>query len=454
MTAKILVVDDIEANRRLLQAKLEAKYYTVFMADNGELAIESAIRHQPDIVLLDVMMPGMDGYEVCRRLKSHIATRHIPIVMITALTDIDDRLRGLEAGADDFLSKPVDDFGLLTRLDALVRYNLVADELRTRGANSAGAEQFSDFERELLDAPASILVIDRDNHEARRITSALKTMGHSAETWIDANEAGVQFKNLDLIIVALSGQGHDALKLCAQLLTLKEAREYSIIVTCDPDEQDLALEALRIGASDIILTPLDLSELQARVRAQTRRKRYIDVLRRRVDKGMELSVIDHLTGLYNRRHMLERLQVWMRRSGANSQPVSVVAFDIDHFKSINDKYGHEAGDQVLRAFAERLRTNIRPKDIVCRPGGEEFLVIMPETPAELAIKGAERIRHAIAEVPFQTDRSSDQIQVTVSAGVATHHGDGELLADFLHRADQALYQAKQNGRNRIERIAA
>lgn len=454
MTASVLVVDDIEANRRLLQAKLEAKYYTVFMAADGAHAIESAQRHQPDIILLDVMMPGMDGYEVCRRLKANLATRHIPVVMLTALTDRDDRLRGLEAGADDFLSKPVNDFGLFARLEALMRYNMVANELRTRDAVGSHDAYLSDFEQETLEKPASVLVIDQNNLEARRVAKSLETVGHTAATWMDAQASGVRFDGIDIVLIALSDQRHDALKLCAHLRALKEARDFSMIVTCSMNDQPQGLEALRIGASDVILTPLDVLELQARVRTQTRRKRYVDILRQRVDRGLELSVIDHLTGLYNRRYMLERLQLWMQRSAVSEKPVSIVSFDIDHFKAVNDKYGHEAGDLVLQSFASRLRTNIRPQDIACRPGGEEFLLIMPDTREDLATVGAERIREAIASEPFHIERDDENIRVTVSAGIATYHGEESLLADFLYQADQALYRAKQNGRNRIETIAA
>lgn len=454
MTATVLVVDDIEPNRRLLQAKLEAKYYTVILAENGEGAIASAVQNQPDIILLDVMMPGMDGYEACRRLKDMPQTRHIPIVMVTALVNVEDRLKGLQAGADDFLSKPVDDFGLFTRIETQMRFNMVANELRVRGKRNTPVAQFTDYEKELIDAPSNVLVIDQNNVEARRVAAALKAMGHRAATWIDASGGSIEFRDLDLVIVALSDQDHDALKLCAHLRTLKEARDFTIIVTYEAADQNKAHEALRLGASDLITTPLEMAELLVRVRAQTHRQRYIDVLRHRVDRGMELSVIDPLTGLFNRRHMLERMQVWMQRSRGEEQPLTVVSFDIDLFKSINDQFGHEAGDEVLRAFAERLRMNIRPKDIACRTGGEEFLVIMPETEMEHALSGAERIRQAIANQPFMNERTGQSIGVTVSAGVATHQGESELLADFLHRADQALYQAKLNGRNRIETLAA
>ncbi|MEL6693421.1 MAG: response regulator, partial [Pseudomonadota bacterium] len=286
MTATVLVVDDIEPNRRLLQAKLEAKYYTVFSAENGERAIESAVQHQPDIILLDVMMPGMDGYEVCRRLKGMPQTKHIPIVMVTALVNVEDRLKGLQSGADDFLSKPVDDFGLFTRLETQMRFNLVANELRVRGKRNTPITQFSAYEKELIDAPSNVLVIDQDNVEARRVAAALEAMGHTAVTWIDASSGSIKFRDLDLVIVALSDQSHDALKLCAHLRTLKEARDFSIVVTYDTADQQRALEALRIGAADLISTPLEMAELQVRVRTQTHRQRYIDVLRHRVDRGM------------------------------------------------------------------------------------------------------------------------------------------------------------------------
>ena len=134
MTARVLVVDDILANVRLLEAKLTAEYFEVHTAMNGVDALESVQRIKPDIVLLDVMMPGMDGIEVCRRIKSNSQTHHIPVVMVTALDQPDDRVRGLEAGADDFLTKPVSDLALFCRVKSLVRLKMLTDELRSRAA--------------------------------------------------------------------------------------------------------------------------------------------------------------------------------------------------------------------------------------------------------------------------------------------------------------------------------
>ncbi len=454
MTARILVVDDIEANRRLMQAKLEAKYYTVMLAENGLEALQIAEREQPHIILLDVMMPGMDGYEVCRRLKANVRTRHIPVVMLTALTDQDDRLQGLEVGADDFLSKPIEDFALMARIEAISHYNAVANELRTRGAAGHAQDTLTDHELETLSEPASILIIDEDDIEAQRLAVSLRQFGHKAETWLESRATGKVLPDVDLIILAFSGQSHDTLRLCAQLRSIEKSRNYSLIITCDKQDHEKALEALRMGAMDLLLNPVDAQELQARVRTQVRRQRYIDILRKRVDRGLELSIIDQLTGLYNRRHMLEQMQLLMRRAQTGDTPLSVVSLDIDHFKAVNDSYGHEAGDEILLEFAERLLMNIRPTDVACRVGGEEFLVIMPNTPGDLACVSAERIRQAIAVSPFRHVRSGEEIEVTVSAGVATYNGVDDVLADVLHRADEALYSAKQNGRNRIESRAA
>ncbi|MAH94321.1 MAG: hypothetical protein CME99_14270 [Hyphomonas sp.] len=209
-----------------------------------------------------------------------------------------------------------------------------------------------------------------------------------------------------------------------------------------------------LGASDVIFTPVDKQELLARVRTQARRSRYIEMLRERVDRGLELSVIDQLTGLYNRRYMNNQLEQLLQRSKMGGRPVSVMMADIDHFKSVNDTYGHDAGDEVLQEVAKRLKTNSRVMDVVCRPGGEEFMVIMPETPGGLACAAAERIRLAVAASPFKIYGGAKEITITLSAGVSTVNGPSDTIADLTKRADTALYQAKSAGRNRVESIAA
>lgn len=455
MSARILVVDDILSNRRLMKAKLEAKYFSVLLAENGTQAIEIAEAEQPDIILLDVMMPGMDGYEACRRLKSSAETEHIPIVMLTALSEASDRVHGLESGADDFLTKPVDDFSLMARIAALNRYNAVASELRKREASGVRAGALSDEESQLLDRRANILMVDTSPLSDKALRNPLEEAGHRVLTLAEADSRpDRRTSNLDIVLIALSHQTYDPLRLCAHFRTADATRALSIIVVAGPQDKELAAQALELGASDVIVTPIVQEELLARIATQTKRTRYVEILRRRVDRGLELSVVDQLTGLYNRRYMTNQLAQWMKRSAMGGLPMSVVAADIDHFKQVNDRYGHEAGDRVLQQFAERILSNVRPKDIVCRPGGEEFLVIMPETPAEFAANAAERIRESIAEAPFEIQPGGRTLDITVSAGVATYDGENDTVADILRRADDALYRAKTSGRNRVSFIAA
>lgn len=455
MSARILIVDDIEANRRLLQAKLEAQYHSVLLASHGLQALEMARAHDPEIILLDVMMPGMDGYEVCRRLKADPVTSHIPVVMVTALSDAEDRVRGLDAGAEDFLTKPVDDFLLNSRVNTLMRYSAVTSELRKREANGLRGGAVETPSALELDRPARIFLIDDNPRTSTRIATLLRDNGHKVITLLESGSMGdMAQERTDVLLVSLLSRTFDPLKLCAHFKTNDLTRAVSILLICDPLDRAKAVKGLEIGASDMIMTPIDPQELLARVRTQTRRTRYVEILRDRVDRGLELSVIDQLTGLYNRRYMTHQLQQFMHRAVMGGKPLSVMMLDIDHFKRINDTHGHQAGDEVLQEIADRLRQNIRPMDVACRPGGEEFLVILPETPGDLAFAAAERVRRAVAAGEFSVLGNSRQVAVTISAGVSSLLGPHDTMAELLNRADTALYQAKSAGRNRVQSIAA
>lgn len=425
----------------------------VLDAANGAEAIAVALREKPEIILLDVMMPVMDGYEACRRLKADSRTAHIPVVMVTALSDVDDRVKGLEAGAEDFITKPVDDFQLTSRIQALSRYNAVACELRLRQAQGVAAGALDEEEATELNRPVRVLVMDQRERHAARVARILRDAGHHVVTYGESESGTGIAGGIDLILLSLSGQSFDPLKVCSHFRVTETTRPISIIVAAERYETRLAAQALAYGASDVIQTPIESQELLARVRTQARRTRSIEIMRRRVDRGIELSVIDQLTGLYNRRYMMSQLHQWMGRAMRGGQPLSLIALDIDHFKSVNDTYGHAAGDEVLQQMAERLRANVRPIDIVCRPGGEEFVVILPETGGDRACAAAERIRQAVAEEPFSLSGLSP-IDVTLSAGVSMLADREDTPASLLGRADQALYAAKTDGRNRVCSLAA
>lgn len=451
MTARILVVDDVFANVRLLEARLTAEYFTVLTAMSGPQALDICARGECDIVLLDVMMPGMDGFEVCRRLKGAPTTAHLPVVMVTALDSPADRLAGLQAGADDFLTKPINDVALLTRVRSLARLKHLTDELRARAAGSRGLglpDPLSLAAAEDGQNGRVLIVEDRPN-AAERMRAAL-SQHHIAE--IDGDVAEVVQRagrgECDLVILSLDLDGIDPLRIVSQIRANDRMRNLPVLVVADSIDDPRVLRAIDMGVNDYLIRPVDRNELIARVGTQIRKKRYQDRLRENVQASMELAITDPLTRLHNRRYLSTQLSSLLTDEVARGVAVSLLVLDIDHFKVINDTYGHDAGDDVLRECAERLRGAVRGIDIVARFGGEEFVVVMPDTESFAAQRVAERIREAIESIPFAA-RGGAAIRATVSIGVATGSGEAIDADGLFRRADAALYQAKKAGRNRV-----
>lgn len=457
MTARVLVVDDVLPNIRFLEARLTAEYFDVLTATNGPAAIELCERGECDLVLLDVMMPGMDGFEVCRRLKTAPSTAHLPVVIVTALDQPADRLRGLEAGADDFVTKPVNELALLSRVRSLVRLKMLTDELRSRAMTSrhigvgdplAGAAAETGLDGRIL------LVDDRPSSSDRLLASLRQTQTVDLETNPQQALIRAAESAYDLVIVSLSLENFDGLRLCSQLRSLERTRKVPILVIAGLDEETRILRGLEIGVNDYLMRPVDRNEMMARVRTQVRRKRYMDRLNETVQASMELAVIDPLTGLHNRRYMQSHLAMLIGDRGVQGMPLSILAIDIDYFKAINDTHGHSAGDEVLKEFAQRMRRSLRNADLMCRVGGEEFVVIMPDTDAEVGFRVAERLRLSIEREPFAVVDGSAMVPITISIGM-TGIVVGQSTADaILRRADEALYKAKRSGRNRVIADAA
>ena len=456
MTARVLVVDDIVTNIKLLEARLAAEYFEVVTATNGPQAIAICEQGQCDIVLLDVMMPGMDGLEVCRRLKTNPRTAHIPVVIITALDQPSDRVAGLEAGADDFLTKPVNDIALITRVKSLVRLKTLTDELMMRAATSSelGLEDVLD-PTSLVDEGGKVLLVDDSPATVDRVKQALMPLCQ-VDHEDDPQEALFRAAegDYDLVVISLNLKQIDGLRLCSHLRSLDRTRALPILVIVDPEDNVRLMRALDLGVNDYLVRPIDRNEMQARVRTQIRRKRFSDRLRDSVQSTMEMAVTDGLTGLHNRRYLERHLATLVQQATAREKPLSVLILDIDHFKGINDTYGHAAGDEVLREFSRRVRKAVRGIDLACRLGGEEFVVAMPDTDAALALLVGERLRQKIAGEPFATGEAGVSVNVTVSIGICSLTSPDDSADELVKRADQALYLAKRDGRNRVVAAAA
>jgi two-component system cell cycle response regulator len=457
MTARVLVVDDILANVKLLEARLTAEYFEVMSAMSGVEALAICEQSQPDIVLLDVMMPGMDGFEVCRRLRANPATAHIPVIMVTALDQVADRVKGLEAGADDFLTKPVSDIALVTRVKSLTRLKMLTDELRMRSATSRemGFESDLDIDQIVGSRKGRIMIVDDRRSTYERLQAMLSTV-HDVTVETDPQEALIKAAegNYELVMVSLGMAGYDPLRLCSQLRSLDRTRMVPILLIVDPEDQARLMRALDIGVNDYLVRPVDRQEMFARVRTQIRRKRFTDHLRDNVQQTIEMAVTDGLTGLHNRRYMMSHLSTLVEQSRERTKSLSLLILDIDFFKAINDTHGHDVGDEVLREFADRIRANVRGIDLCCRYGGEEFVIVMPDTDTALAYVVAERLRQRVAGEPFSIAGGRSRIDVTISIGLGSLDSPEDGADTILKRADLALYRAKKSGRNRVVADAA
>ena len=458
MTARVLVVDDLEPNVKLLEAKLRAEYFDVLGAYSGVEAIDTAVQEQPDIILLDVMMPGMDGFETCRRLKASPETMHIPVVMVTALDQQADRVAGLEAGADDFLTKPVEDLALFARVRSLTRLKMMTDELRARYATGKGLGVVDNIDVEEDLEEARLLIIDDNEEQVERLTAALADEKYTIDHELDPEVAMARARagSYDLLIVNLSIEAMDPLRLCSSIRSFEETRLTPILAVVRQGDTRKLVRALDIGVNDYLTRPVDKNELTARAATQLRRKRYVDQLRSSFQTSLEMAVTDSLTGLYNRRYLASHLSAMFDRAFWTGRPLSVMILDIDFFKQVNDTYGHDVGDKVLQDFAERISGTVRGIDLACRYGGEEFLIAMPDTDLAFASVVAERLRQEIASQKFVLNGGRDELAVTVSVGLAsTETGpEDDNAQKLIKRTDEALYEAKTAGRNRVIKSAA
>ena len=447
MTGRILIVDDVATNRIVMKVKLTAACYSVLQADCGAAALDLARAELPDLILLDVMMPDMTGVEVCRRLKADPATADIPVILITALSDRANKMAGLQGGADDFLTKPVDEVTLLARVRSLLRASDIQQELRLReescaglGFSEAGAG-YAPPGKVALVAPDAATGLAWKRALSGRLTDRLEVL---------PREQALQGQDPDqapdvYVIAADLAARNEGLRLLSDLRSRPASRHAAALMILPPGDEERGAVALDLGAGDILYDPFDPEELALRIQTQLRRKRQSDRLRDAVAAGLELAVTDSLTGLHNRRYAQRRLA---RMLAAPGRGVAVMMLDLDHFKAVNDTHGHAAGDAVLAEVAARLRDTLRPADLLARLGGEEFLVALRDTECDSALDCAERLRAAVGDQPV-TIPGAGPIPVTMSVGLAMGHGGGESGAEMIARADRALYGSKSDGRNLV-----
>jgi len=447
--SRILIVDDNPLNVNLLEAKLPSKDYEILHAYNGKEALEKADRELPDLILLDVMLPELDGYEVTKRLRNNPRTNDIPIILITALQDTEEKITGLESGADEFLNRPVDTAELQARVKSLIALKQYGEQLRLRIQSE---QMFPTVTAPLqYQKEKTLLLVEDDEVAARLILSYLKDQPYHVEFLTDGVNAvrRIEQGQIDLILLDILLSGMDGFEICQHLKEMAHVQSIPIVmITCLKDTES-KIRGIELGVDDFLVKPVHKEILIARINALLKKKEAIDRLAFDYERALRSAITDKLTGLYNYGYFKQFLQLEIERSIRQRHPLTLIMLDIDNFKQFNDTHGHLAGDEILRALAQLINRIIRKIDLAARYGGEEFAVILPYTTTKGALIVAERLRQAVESYPFMYKTSLLSATLTISIGIASFDSKIKTVEDLIERSDTALYMAKREGKNRV-----
>jgi two-component system cell cycle response regulator len=442
---KVLVADDEPTIVNFFIAALSDQGYEIESAANGAQAVDKARSFLPDVILLDVIMPELNGYQVTERLKADPATSGIPIILVTGLGSVEDKVQGLESGADDFLTKPFNLQELLARVHSLIKLKKLQDQLKAlSGRQPAPAH----IKKVLSSYRSHILIVEDDERITTICKSILGTGGYEVDIAADGEEAQKYLKAAipDLILLDLMLPGINGLDLLKQIKEDQVTRDVPVIIITALGDLKTKVKSFYMGVDDYLVKPVNSLELLARVKANIRKHLAQQELKYSLDETFQQSITDPLTGLYNRHYLIPVMDRELALFKRHGRMFSLMIMDIDNFKSINDNLGHLSGDQVLAAAAGILKQEIRTSDLAVRYGGDEFIVVFTDTLEDKALVIAQRIRAAVENKKFIEGQEQ---KITVSMGItqaSVQDGSGE---DIVKRADDAMYQAKRAGKNRV-----
>ncbi len=461
MAGRILIYDGIAANRIVLRCKLSAACYTVVQADSYADLLRRATDEPTDLVICDLDEAPHRALALCRALCGQLAALRVPVVLIASDPAPALRIAAFGAGAWALLRKPLHDDLLLATLRQVLR--------QAHGVRETVQQQASVAELGFAEPPPrfdaarrSVALVADDpalaEAGAQQLRGRLGKVDLQAVTPEQALSRADRMRAPDTYVILA---GHDrwqqGLRLVSDLHSRAGSRDARILMVLDGEtgaDGDVAMRAamaLDLGADDVLFGDVHLSELAIRMEQQAARKQFVDTLRHALRNGIEMAARDPLTGLYNRRYAVPRLDRMLDSARERGAPLALMALDLDRFKAVNDTHGHCAGDAVLVEVARRLAAALRPRDLIARSGGEEFWIALPDTgPAEAATT-AQALCRLIRANPVPLPSRGGLLRVTVSIGVAVAGAAAvaPTLDSLLARADSALYAAKADGRDKV-----
>ncbi len=450
---KILIVDDQPINLRLMESIIPTESYELIRAHNGIQALEKASDFVPDLILLDIMMPDIDGLEVTKRLKKDHRLKATPIILVTSLDGAENKIKGLNAGAEEFLHKPVRPVELLARINSMLKLKQYRDQLAIRDLSEQSFIVINEdgiTRKEATPHCAKVLIIEDNLIDVRIIQQTLLDLKLTIDHVSTGKEAWsrLQSKSYDLICLDILLPDLNGFDVCQRLKQQENTKDIPIIVITCLNDLESKLRAIELGSDDFLIKPIIGQELTARVNILLEKKKRLDKLRVRYESVMNSAIMDWLTGLYNHGYMKHFLQLEIKRAQRHQYPVSLIMIDVDDFKVLNDTFGHAKGDSLLNEVGRILRNQIRDIDLAARYGGDEFVIVLPYSDLEGALAAAHRIQQAIEVHDFSNVIPQEKCSLSLSMGISAYPSKADSLDDLLRSADEMLYLAKEKGKNK------
>jgi diguanylate cyclase (GGDEF)-like protein len=441
MIGNILIVDDEPSALKLLKDILTTADHVVRPFNNGELAVRSIMVEAPQLILLDIRMPGMNGFEVCQRIKDDDRLKEIPVIFISAASDMEDKVRAFQEGGVDYITKPFQKEEVIARVKthialshSIQRMKKMTEELRKSEESLKLAQIIAHLGHWEWDLESGRFICSEEMYRILGLSSKDQITNHDAflqTVHPDDRErvanhlsevlAGNSF-NIEYRVILQGGEVR-VVHGKGEVFCLDTSKQKKIIGTIqDIHEHD---QTKMLG---VIQDITEQKQLQ--------------------NKLEEQANTDFLTGCHNRRHFFENAEQELLRIRRYGGEMSMLMLDLDHFKNINDKYGHQVGDTTLKKLVTVCQGLMREVDVIGRLGGEEFAIMLPKTGGELAFEVADRLCRAVAATEISLEDTNSALHFTTSIGVASLVKDDHHIDEIINRADRALYKAKHGGRNR------